>query len=353
MNESFITMSSPASLPRIGLGMAALGRPGYINLDRYITFGSDHSQRTVDRMQTQSNLVLDRLFQLCSTLHQSNADNNLSGNNCSSLPWIDCARSYGLSERFVGEYLRSRHISPNDVYVSSKWGYAYVANFAVTLPGTAPHEIKDHSVEQFLKQVKETDSFLGEYINLYQIHSATFESGVLENVQVHHALDQCRRERGWKIGLSVSSPQQDQIIRAAMKIRVDDRPLFDSVQCTYNLLEQRPGPALQEAHNMGMDIIIKEGLANGRILRQSAVIRYSEQLACQPDQLALAVILAQPFQPRVLSGAVTPEQLESNFQVASVQEKLQANPSLLKEIMEACVVPSEEYWAERAALEWN
>ena len=182
---------------------------------------------------------------------------------------------------------------------------------------------------------------MGEYIDLYQIHSATFESGVLENDQVHAALDQCRRERGWKIGLSVSSPQ----------LLVGDQLLFDSVQCTYTLLEQRPGPALQTAHDRGMDIIIKEGLAHGRVLRHPVVLRYSKLLSCEPDQLALAVILSQPLQPRVLSGAVTPEQLDSNFQAISVHQK--KNPTLLKEIMEACVVPSEEYWTERAALEWN
>lgn len=332
--------------------MAALGRPGYINLDRCATFGSDHSQRSVSRMQAQSNLVMDRLFQLCFSVDNSSAENSTTNTNI-VIPWIDCARSYGLSEQFVGQYLRSHQIPPQNVYVSSKWGYAYVANFAVTLPNAAPHEIKDHSVENFLRQVKETDAFLGEYIDLYQIHSATFESGVLENEQVHIALDQCRRERGWKIGLSVSSPQQDQIIRAAMSIRVGDRPLFDSVQCTYNLLEQRPGPALQEAHDRGNDIIIKEGLANGRILHHPAVLHYSQMLSCEPDQLALATILAQPFQPRLLSGAVTPAHLDSNFEAMLVQEKLQANPALLKEIMEACIVPSEQYWAERAALKWN
>ena len=39
-------------------------------------------------------------------------------------PWLDCARSYGLSEKFVGEYLRNNNIQTNQVYVSSKWGYS-------------------------------------------------------------------------------------------------------------------------------------------------------------------------------------------------------------------------------------
>jgi aryl-alcohol dehydrogenase-like predicted oxidoreductase len=106
--NSFRTMvqSPSAQLPRLGLGTAALGRPGYINLERSRLLGSE---RTVETMQSQANKVMDQLF---------------TESSPPSLPWLDCARSYGLSERFVGEYLTSRSISPDDVYVSSKWGYS-------------------------------------------------------------------------------------------------------------------------------------------------------------------------------------------------------------------------------------
>lgn len=196
---------------------------------------------------------------------------------------------------------------------------------------------------------------MGEYVNLYQVHSATFESGILSNSDAHAALAKCRRERGWKLGLSVSSPVQDKVLREAMKVKADgeDIPLFDSVQCTFNVLEQRPGEALLDAHKSGLDIIIKEGLANGRALRHPSILDYSKKLDCTPDALALGCILAQPFMLRVLSGAVTPEQLESNFGAHQVAEKLREQPDLLQEIMASCVVPSEDYWAERSALQWN
>ena len=202
--------------------------------------------------------------------------------------------------------------------------------------------------------MEETKSFIGEYVNLYQIHSATFESGVLENKDVHVALHQCRKELGWSIGLSVSSTNQNEILRCAMEIDVDGCKLFDSVQCTYNMLEQKPGTALLEAHEAGMDIIIKEGLANGRILRNNPVVeKYAKQLSCSPDAVALGFILAQPFQPRVLSGAVTSDQLISNLKALEVAEKLKNDPALLKEISESTVVDSEEYWKERPILAWN
>ncbi|KAL3905559.1 MAG: hypothetical protein SGILL_009629 [Bacillariaceae sp.] len=205
----------------------------------------------------------------------------------------------------------------------------------------------------FMKQLEETISFLGDYVNLYQIHSATFESGVLDNTEVHKALHQCRKERGWAIGLSVSSPKQDQVIRKAMELEVDGSKLFDSVQCTYNVLEQRPGPTLLDAHKAGMDIIIKEGLANGRVLQNPTILEYAKKLSCEADQLALACILAQPFEPRVLSGAVTPEHLESNWKAQSVAETLRKDPSLLAEIMDKTRVDSEEYWSDRSSLAWN
>ena len=322
-------------LPKVGLGMAALGRPGYINIGRDGIFGSSDS-RPVDKMQKQADLVLDSLFA-----------------NSKGRPWIDCARSYGLSEKFVGEYLRKKNIKPSDVYVSSKWGYTYVADWNVQLEKGAPHEVKDHSVENFLKQLEETNDLIGEYVDLYQIHSATFESGVLDNTDIHKALYKCRNDRGWAIGLSVSSPKQGEVLTRAMDIKVNGQRLFDSVQCTFNLLEQRAGPALLDAHKSGMDIIIKEGLANGRILKHEVVLRYAKELSCTPDALALGCILAQDFEPRVLSGSVTPDQLISNLHAEEIAEKLRNDPDLLKEIMSKCVMDSENYWNDRSALEWN
>ena len=196
-------------------------------------------------------------------------------------------------------------------------------------------------------------SILGDYINLYQIHSATFESGVLDNDDVHKALHKCKKEKGISMGLSVSSPKQDEVIQKAMTIEVDGVKLFDSVQCTFNVLEQRPAPCLLKAHEAGIDIIIKEGMANGRVLQNPIIQEYSNKLSCSPDQLALACILAQPFHPRVLSGAVTSEQLESNLKAEELAETLKDDPALLSEIMGKTRMESEEYWSDRSMLAWN
>jgi len=102
-----------------------------------------------------------------------------------------------------------------------------------------------------------------------------------------------------------------------------------------------------------MDIIIKEGLANGRTLRNDSIANYAKKLNCNADSLALGCILAQPFQPRVLSGAVTPEQLESNFKAGEISKTLKADPALLEAIMKDCIMESEAYWTDRSNLAWN
>ena len=353
-------MSNAASIPRLGLGMAALGRPGYINLNRTTTLGSacssdgnnnnnnNNNNRDVPFMQEKANKVLDEAFRL-------------------NMSWIDCARSYGLSEQFVGEYLRSRNIAPSEVYVSSKWGYTYVADWNISLPDGQPHEVKDHSVETFLRQLEETVESVGEYVRLYQIHSATFESGVLTNSKTLAALEECKVSKNWAIGLSVSSPKQGDVLREAMGIQMKsvqandaNELLFDSVQCTYNVLEQKAGGALLEAHKKGMSIIVKEGLANGRVLSNPLLLEackrsdWKVHVDVTPDALALACILAQPFEPSVLSGAVTAGQLASNHMALQLAEELRGDKAdLLKELMEGCKVSSEDYWAERSSLAWN
>ena len=74
-----------------------------------------------------------------------------------------------------------------------------------------------------------------------------------------------------------------------------------------------------------------------------------------PDALALACILAQPFRPRVLSGAVTPEQLGSNMEALALAKMLESDEGkdVLKEVMEGCRMDSETYWKDRSSLAWN
>src|SRR5207253_4392410 len=256
----------------IGLGLAALGRPGYLTLDRAHDLGHD---RSVAALERRSHEVLSAAYD-------------------AGVRYFDAARSYGFAERFLGSWLRERGLPPNAVTVGSKWGYTYVGDWQVE---ARVHEVKDHSLAALRRQIAESRALLGEYLDLYQIHSATLESGVLDDYAVLSELN-ALRVSGLTIGMSVSGPRQADVIRRALAVSVDGVNPFQSVQATWNLLEPSAGPALAEAHQAGWGVIIKEALANGRLANR--------------DQEAMAAALANPWVDIVLSGAVTEAQVRSN-----------------------------------------
>lgn len=84
-----------------------------------------------------------------------------------------------------------------------QWGYRYTAGWQ-TDTGGAPHEVKEHTREHLASQSLESQRLLGSYLGLYQIHSATLESGVLDSAEVIAELAAIKRDKGWRIGLSLS-----------------------------------------------------------------------------------------------------------------------------------------------------
>jgi aryl-alcohol dehydrogenase-like predicted oxidoreductase len=195
------------------------------------------------------------------------------------------------------------------------------------------HEVKDHTLAALRRQTEESRAILGEYLDLYQIHSATLESGVLDDHGVLSELS-ALRAGGLRIGLSVSGPHQAEVIRRALAVRVDGINPFQSVQATWNLIEPSAGPALAEAHDAGWGVIIKEALANGRLASQ--------------DRIAIAAVLANPWVDVVLSGAVTAEQVRSNVLAATVDVASDQLTELAK-----MAEPADQYWKERSQLAWS
>jgi len=314
--------------PRLGLGLAALGRPGYINIGRQEDLANPES-RTPESLRKQAWQVLDAAW-------------------AQGVRYFDCARSYGRSEEFLSGWLKAQGLSPSQVAVGSKWGYRYTADWRVDTGGE-PHEVKDHSLAHLESQQAETFDFLNDHLRLYQIHSATLESGVLDDPAVLERLRSLREERGWRIGLSLSGVKQGETLDKAL-----DTGLFDSVQATWNLLEQSAGSALQRARQAGLEVIVKEGMANGRLLQRPELLSAAEALGVAPDALALAAVMAQPFEPMVLSGAVTEKQLKSNFGAVEVVKRLQAaDAPTLKRLMNELQSDPASYWKERSELAWN
>jgi aryl-alcohol dehydrogenase-like predicted oxidoreductase len=317
--------SEPAPAARIGFGLAAVGRPGYINLGRDRDLPAD---RSVAAMRRRTHELLDLAY-------------------AEGVRDFDAARSYGRSEEFLAQWLDLRE--PAGVVVSSKWGYTYTADWRTDAEA---HEVKDHSLATYERQVAETRALLGDRLDLYQVHSITPGSPALTDPALHRALAGLAAQ-GVRVGLSTSGPAQADAIRAALEVTVDGRPLFRSVQSTWNPLEPSAGPALAEAHAAGCRVMVKEGMANGRLAAPDARTEpvlgpLAAALGTTPDALALAAALHQPWADVVLSGAATADQLTANLRAREV--KLSADQlAALAELAE----PPAEYWRHRAELPWH
>ena len=326
--------TSGIPVSEIGLGLAAIGRPGYITLGRDRDLGAD---RAPEALRRQAHELLDAAYAL-------------------GVRYVDAARSYGRAEEFLASWLEKRRFPPGHVTVGSKWGYRYTADWRV---GAEVNEVKDHSLANLRRQLAESRALLGDNLRLYQIHSATLESGVLEDREVLGELARLGRD-GLAIGLTVSGPNQAAVIRKALEVRVDGISPFASVQATWNLFETSAGDALAEAKSAGWGVLVKETLANGRLVngrpagsawpepKAGRLESVSARHGCSVDAIAIAAALAQPWADVVLSGAVTPGQLASNVTAVDVA----FSRDDLAELATLAESP-DTYWKTRAALPWT
>jgi aryl-alcohol dehydrogenase-like predicted oxidoreductase len=307
---------------RMGLGLAALGRPAYINLGRD---GALPAERTVEAMRAATWRVLDAAY-------------------AAGVRWVDAARSYGRAEEFLAGWLDDRR--PAGLTVSSKWGYAYVGDWRLDAD---VHEVKRHDLTRFGEQRDETRRLLGDHLDVYQVHSLTADSPLFGDDRLQHALAGLGAE-GVRVGFSTSGPAQADTVRRALELEVDGRRLFTAVQSTWNLLEPSAGPALAEARDAGAHVIVKEGLANGRLAVDppEPVRRAARRHGTAADAVALAAVLARPWADTVLSGAVSVAQLTSNLTAETITLKRDE----LEEFGNIATAPG-EYWEDRAALPWN
>lgn len=319
--------STGLAVSRLGLGLAALGRPGYVNVGH----GADLAgQTTVADLERRTHAVLDAARRF-------------------GIVYFDAARGYGRAEEFLATWLRARDLGPAELTIGTKWGYTYTANWQVHAEA---HEVKDHSPATLRRQWAETMAILDGHVDLLQVHSATLDSGVLDDELVHHELARMRADGELAaIGLSLSGATQVDTLRRAMAVRSGDVPVFDVVQASWNALEPSIGPVLAEARASGMGVIVKEALANGRLVRGAEagpVLEQARRLGTTPDALALADAIEQPWADVVLSGAVSVEQLRDNTAAIGVRLDDEARQAL-----RALAVPAGQYWRERAALMWN
>ncbi len=308
----------------IGLGMAALGRPGYLNLGHGEDVPDGHD---VTAMERHAHAVLDAAYE-------------------AGVRDVDVARSYGRGEAFVASWLAARDVG--DVTVGSKWGYTYTAGWQAE---AETHEVKDHSLATYRRQIGETRAILGDRLDRYLVHSATLESGVLDDPSVLDALTALAGD-GVLVGVSLSGVGQAATLERAVALSREGQAPFRCVQATWNVLERGVESALAAAHDAGWTVIVKEGVANGRLTPRgdaaALLAPLAERHGVAVDAIALAAALAQPFVDLVLSGAGTVAQLRSNLAARDVvldETDLAALAALVEE-------PG-AYWTRRSGLAWT
>lgn len=317
----------------LGIGLAAIARPGYMTLGR----DADLPDRSVDALYARCVAVLDAATAL-------------------GVRYVDVARSYGRAEEFVARWLAERSVAPGALTVGSKWGYRYTAGWRVDAD---VHEQKELSLERFTTQLAESRALLDGHLALYQIHSATVESGALDDQALIAALVAARQRGDFRaLGLTLTGASARTTLERALALRLDGERVFDVVQATCNVLEPSLAAPLAAARAAGVGVIVKEVHANGRLTPandrpgDAALRTRLEAIAARAglasDQLAIAFVRAHGVADVVLSGAATTVQLASH--AAAIDAPL--DPATLAALGELRETP-ETYWRTRGALAWS
>ncbi|PRX45070.1 aryl-alcohol dehydrogenase-like predicted oxidoreductase [Prauserella shujinwangii] len=309
-------------IARTAVGLAALGRPAYLNVGRVPELPAE---RDVATMRAAAHEVLDHAY-------------------AAGVRRVDVARSYGRAEEFLADWLAEREHP--DVVVSSKWGYTYVGDWRLD---AAVHEVKEHSLARFEGQWAETRRLLGGRVVLYQVHSLTADSPLFGDEPLLEALAALAAEHV-RVGFSTSGPGQADTVRKALDLTVAGRPVFTAVQSTWNVLEPSVGPALAEAHERGALVQLKETLANGRLAVRppEPVVEIARAHDVSADAVALAAAYARPWADVVLTGPASTAQLDANLAAAGLaldQAELAALGALAED-------PA-AYWRHRSSLPWR
>ena len=313
----------------IGLGTAAIGRPLYINI-KTETIKMPFSRTEFEQ---KGIAVLENAYK-------------------NGVRHFDTAPGYGLAEQLLLNWVKEKNDST--ITISTKWGYTYVANFN---PNATIHEVKEHSLDKLNEQWEVSKAFLP-YLKSYQIHSATFESGVLENKEILRQLHKLKKNHHLCIGFTTTGANQLRVLEKALTIEIEGEKLFQSVQFTFNIFDQSMLSVRKELAQLSGPIIIKEALANGRIFpnkkfpKYRLAYSYLEELAATykvgVDAIALHYCMDSFINAVVLSGAAKEDQLQSNCTANSF--------SLKKEelaMLQSFAIAPKAYWDERKQLNWN
>jgi aryl-alcohol dehydrogenase-like predicted oxidoreductase len=167
-----------------------------------------------------------------------------------------------------------------------------------------------------------------------------------------------KNEFNIQIGITTTGSNQTEVIKQALDVAVNHKQLFDAFQVTYNILDQSLNTIKTDLNSQNKTIIIKEALANGRLLKNQNFPHYTdlynvlEQLAYKYqvgiDAIALRFCEQTVKDSVVLSGASNIQHLQANLKAKAF--KL-SNSDI--EDLKDFKIKSTNYWSERKQLDWN
>lgn len=313
----------------IGLGTAAIGRPLYINIKQ----DANTEPFSLSTFKEKGMEVLEDAYN-------------------KGIRYFDTSPGYGIAEELLLQWLKTKN-DPS-IQVSTKWGYTYVANFN---PNATQHEVKEHSLSKLNEQWEFSKALLP-YLKVYQIHSATFDTGVLENVEVLNRLHELRQEHNIIIGLTTTGANQTEVLEKGLSIQIENDPLFQSFQCTYNVLDQSVFKYAEALKSLKGPFIIKEALANGRLIPNKNFPQYlnlyhlmnrlAKKYNVGADAIALRYCIDIFPDALVLSGANNGVHLAANLKA----DQFSLTNSEIEELS-TFGISNNNYWKERKALAWN
>ncbi|MFT7119920.1 MAG: aryl-alcohol dehydrogenase-like predicted oxidoreductase [Neolewinella sp.] len=313
---------------KFGLGTAAIGRPQYINIrqEKTATF-------SFEAFRQNGLNILDDAYN-------------------KGVRYFDTSPGYGMAEQILIDWLRGK--DDEEIEVATKWGYTYVADFN---PLATQHEVKEHSLKKLDEQWEKSKSLLP-FLSVYQIHSATFETGVLDNIPVLRRLSSLREEFGIVLGITTSGANQVDVLHKAMNVEVDGKSLFDVFQVTYNVFDQDLVTVADEISKRNKRVVVKEALANGRVFPNGdypqhakayrVLIDLAKKYEVGVDAIALRFCMDSIPVFKVLSGAANEGHLSSNLEVA----KFKLDEEDIMDL-KTLSMPPKDYWDERKRLGWN
>ena len=195
---------------------------------------------------------------------------------------VDTAPAYGCSEERIGRALADRR----DAFVlSTKVGETWEN-------GEGRYDFSADAIDQSLDQ--SLNRLRTDHLDIVLVHSDGRDLEIIERGDALDTLSR-RRDRG-DLGLVGFSGKTVQGHVAAM-----DSGVVDVLMVEYHALDESQRPVIEEAERRGIGVLVKKGLASGRIPATQAIP------AClEPSGVASVVI-----------GSLNLDHLRTNLQIAN------------------------------------